>query len=103
MSCHPRDVSPCGTWELRRTSNGGVNEAGYGSSSWEIQLIDRATGAAIATWSGFSSQSTWDGWSSGIANVSWDGDELVIEHCPEHSHAHPVIERVRPATLVATP
>jgi hypothetical protein len=99
MSCDPKNVSPCGTWELRRTSSGGVNEGGYGSSSWEYQLIERATGAVVATWGGYSSQSTWDGWSSGVADVRWDGEELVVSHCPEHLHAEPVVERVRPASL----
>ncbi len=99
MSCNPS--SPCGTWELRRTVEGTPdNGAGYGNQSWSYELIDRASGDVIASWNGSAHTSPWDGYSSGIAQVTWDGDHLRIEHCPEHMYAEPVVQRVLPATLV---
>jgi hypothetical protein len=94
-------VSPCGTWELRHTLHGEPPNlsTGYGMQQWDYELVLRATGATIASWSGSATSSPWDASSFGVANVSWDGEYLVIEHCAEHLHAHPVIERVLPATL----
>ena len=101
MSCTPGALSPCGTWELRHVEQGAPTDlsTGYGTQMWSYQLIERATGAVIASWHGIATSSPWDACSSGVSRVRWDGDMLLIEHCPEHLHADSVVERVPPATL----
>jgi len=101
MSCTPGALSPCGTWELRHLEQGAPTNlsTGYGNQSWSYELIERATGAVIASWSGYATSSPWDASSRGVSRVVWDGDVLLIEHCPEHLHAESVVERVLPATL----
>ncbi len=90
--------SPCGTWELRYVESGApVNSSGYGMQGWTWELVTRATGAVIASWSGTATTSPWNASSHGIARVSWDGDTLVIEHCADH--VEPEIERVLPRDL----
>ena len=75
-------LSASGTWGLRYTNNYELNSAGYGNGGWAYELIEVATGKVLKTWHGFGGQSTWDSWSSGVRNMSWDGDRLRIEHSP---------------------
>lgn len=75
-------LSASGTWGLRHTTNYDLNSAGYGNGGWAYELIEIATGKVLKTWTGYGSQSPWDSWSSGVRNISWDGDMLRIEHSP---------------------
>ncbi len=98
MACH--SVSPCGTWELRFSESGGPpNSSGYGSQQWQYDLIERATGAIVQSWSGSASTSPWNASSWGVARVTWDGEYLAIEQCSQDLHADGEVERILPATL----
>ncbi len=95
-------LSSCGTLELRRVEHGTPMNlsTGYGNESWSYELIERATGTVVTSWNGRAISSPWDASSSGVSRVSWEGDVLLIEYCPEHLHAESVVERVSPATLM---
>ncbi len=99
MSCTPRQLSSCGTWELVRSETGGPpTSSGYGSQTWEYRLIVCATGEVWASWSGSASQSPWQADSHGVASVSWEGTLLVIAHCGS-DYEETRIDRVPAASL----
>src|SRR5687767_11847347 len=73
-------LSASGVWAIRYKHGFELNGAGYGNGSWSYELIEVATGRVAKTWTGFASQSPWDSYSSGVRNMNWDGDILIIEY-----------------------
>jgi hypothetical protein len=71
-------TSANGAWDLRHRTRFVMNEAGYGNGSWDYQLVDRATGRVVRTWSGSATVSPWSEASLGTRSVTWDGDVLVV-------------------------
>lgn len=71
-------VSFDGRWELRYVNRYSVNEAGYRTGSWHYELVERASGHVVRSWSGSSSQSPWNESRYGTSSVRWEGDVLVV-------------------------
>ena len=94
-------LSPCGTWELRYLNDHQVNSSGYGNGGWRYELVERSSGMIVHTWSGHATSSPWSSDSSGVESVSWDGELLVVTHCPTGGlHSHGEVERLLPSSLV---
>jgi hypothetical protein len=67
-----------GRWELRTTNHFVLNSEGYGSGAWRIELVERATGRVVRTWTGGGTASPWESSTHGVSSVRWDGNELVV-------------------------